>query len=149
MLYLDADHGGFKLKEGLRLRLSRAGIAYRDLGPTRPSRTDDYPIPAQRVARSVSRGPRHRGLLICRSGVGMAIVANKVRGVRAVLAADAWTARRARRDEDANVLALGADRLTAAAAWRIVRAWLTAPFRNAARDRRRLREIQRIERARP
>lgn len=145
MLYIGADHGGYKLKELLKHHLEKSRIPFRDLGARSLNPQDDYPPIAQKVARAVARGRRAGGVLLCRSGVGVAIVANKVKGVRAVLAPDAWLATRAKRDEDANVLCLPAERLTAAQAWQIVRAWRAAPFRGAARDRRRLRQIQRIE----
>ena len=148
MLYLAADHGGFRLKENLKRRLAKAGFTFRDFSSSQATLNDDYPILAGRVAAKVSQGSNDRGLLLCRSGVGMGIVANKFRGVRAVVASDVWTARRSRRDENVNVLTLPAERLAGPAAWAIVRAWLAQPFRNAARDRRRLRQLQRFERGR-
>ncbi len=147
MIYIGADHGGFKLKEQLKRRLRTAKLPFKDLGAHRLDATDDYPLFAARVARAVSRSDKHRGILLCRSGVGVSVAANKIRGVRATVASDSWMAARARRDDNINVLALPADRLTIGAAWKIVRAFLTTKFRNAARDRRRIRQIKALEHA--
>lgn len=146
MIYLGSDHGGYKLKETLKRILRKSRIPFRDVGPRRFNSRDDYPPIAARVARAVARDPKHRGILLCRSGVGVCIAANKVKGVRAVLAGDTWIAKRARRDDDANVICLPSERLKPAAAWAVVRAFLRQPFRNAARDRRRLQQIKRLER---
>jgi RpiB/LacA/LacB family sugar-phosphate isomerase len=109
--------------------------------------TDDYPLFAARVAQAVSRNNKHQGILLCRSGVGVAVVANKIPSIRASVASDTWLAARARRDDNINVLTLPADRLAITAVWKIVRAFLDTGFRNAARDRRRLRQIKAIEHA--
>lgn len=146
MIYLGSDHGGYKLKEQLKRKLGTAKLPFKDLGAHRLDPTDDYPLFAARVARAVSRNDKHRGILLCRSGVGVAVSANKIRGIRSTVASDGWFAARARRDDNVNVLALPADRLDLATAWKIARAFLNTKFRNAARDRRRLRQIQSIER---
>lgn len=147
LIYLGTDHGGYELKEQIKRKLQTAKLPFKDLGAHQHDPTDDYPLIAAQVARAVSRSSQHRGVLLCRSGVGVNIVANKTKNIRAVQAADVWTAERARRDEDANILSLPADRLSTKDAWKIIRVWLSAPFRNSARDRRRLRQIQSIERA--
>ncbi len=148
MIYIGADHGGFSLKESLKRRLRRKRVAFEDVGAFEYDSDDDYPRIARSVTSAVKRNARNRGIIICRSGVGASIAANKVRGIQAVLADDAWTAGRGRRDENANVLALGAEHVTEPQAWRIVTAWLTTRYRNTARDRRRLRQISATERAR-
>ncbi|MBI4093052.1 MAG: RpiB/LacA/LacB family sugar-phosphate isomerase [Candidatus Kerfeldbacteria bacterium] len=147
MLYLGTDHGGYKLKEQLKHMLAKAKIPFIDIGARRLDPSDDYPPIAARVARAVTRDQGNRGILLCRSGVGVAVVANKVMGVRATVAPDPWLARRARRDDNINVLALPADRLTAAASWKIIRTFLATRFRNTTRDRRRIRQIKAIEHA--
>lgn len=147
MIFLGSDHGGFKLKEQLARRLQAAKRPFKDMGAHRLDSSDDYPLIAARVARAVSRGSAHRGILFCRSGVGMSVAANKIRGIRATVATDTWLAGRARRDDDVNVLALPADKLSIAAAWPIVRAFLRTPFRGASRNRRRLRQIKQLEHA--
>lgn len=146
MLYLGADHGGFRLKERLKRQLARRRIPFSDVGALRYELNDDYPDIARSVAALVARHPRHRGLLVCRSGVGVCIVANKQSGIRAVASESTWNAIRSRRDDDANILCLGADRLTDAQAMAILTAWLRTAFRNAARDRRRLKKISNFER---
>lgn len=146
MIYLGADHGGYERKEQLKRYLKRQRVRFMDLGPDRLNTDDDYPLIALRVARAVRTNKRHRGILLCRSGVGVSIVANKVPGIRSVLANTPWTARMARRDEDANILSLSAEQLTAAQARRIVRTWLTARFAGFPRYRRRLKQIGEVER---
>lgn len=147
MLYLGADHGGFSMKRALARRLTRARIPFRDLGAVRLDPNDDYPVYARKVALAVRRKKGNQGIVMCRSGAGASIAANKVRGIRCVLAESVWTVKRARRDDNVNMLALGADRLTSGAAWKIVQAWRGTAFRHATRDIRRLSEIKAIERA--
>jgi len=146
MITIGADHGGYRLKESLKVRLRKAGYRVHDVGAQAHDPKDDYPVFAERLGRIVAKKRTARGILICRNGVGVCIAANKVRGVRAVTAADRWTASRSRTDDDTNVLCLGADRLTGTQAWAIVQKWLSGKFRNADRDRRRLRQIWTIER---
>jgi len=148
MLYLGADHGGFQLKERLKRRLVRRRLPFIDVGANRYDRDDDYPDIARSVAALVARNPRHRGLLLCRSGVGVCIVANKQPGIRAVSSEGTWTAARSRRDDDTNILCLGADHLTEARALAILSTWLRGKFRNSPRDRRRLKKIAGFERER-
>lgn len=146
MLYLGADHGGYRLKEVLKRMFKKSRIPFRDVGAHGLDENDDYPTMAAAVARGVQKNAKNRGILICRSGVGVCIAANKLKDVRAVLAPTTWIAKRARRDDDTNVLCLPSERLKPAAAWAVVRAFLRQPFRNAARDRRRLRQIRSFER---
>ncbi len=147
MLFLGSDHGGFKLKQQLKRKLMQARYDVSDLGAHQLDPDDDYPLIAFRVARAVIRHSSHRGILLCRSGVGAAVAANKINGIRATVATDAWLAGRARRDDDINVLTLPADRLNTAAAWKIVQAFLRTKFRRSPRDRRRLQQIKAIEHA--
>ena len=134
-LLIASDHAGFEMKETLKRALDGMGVPYRDLGVASPDPVD-YPDQARKVAEAVSRGEADRGLLVCGSGQGMAMTANRFRGVRAALAADEETARLSREHNDANVLALGGRRLDAARAERILKVWLETPFaggRHAAR----------------
>ena len=130
-----SDHGGFELKEKLKAVLDRLGVAYRDAG-THSAEAVDYPDYARVVAQAVSRGEVDRGLLVCGSGQGMAMVANRFRGVRAALPFDEETARLSREHNDANVLALGGRVMDHDRAARILEVWLATPFaggRHAAR----------------
>jgi len=126
-LLLASDHAGFELKEHLKNFLGRRGIVYQDIGPTSDDPVD-YPDFAHRVAEAVSAGRAERGLLVCGSGQGMAMTANRHQGVRAALASDEATARLSREHNDANVLALGARLVDAETACRILQVWLETPF---------------------
>ena len=142
---IGADHGGFRLKKTIMRDLAQRGYRVQDLGNTVHDPKDDYPIYAERVAREVAtRGGR--GILICRNGVGMCIVANKLPRVRAVLAPSPAIAKSSRTHDDSNVLCLGSDYLTQAQAKRIVTVWLQTPFDTAMRRKRRIDQIARIER---
>jgi ribose 5-phosphate isomerase B len=134
-LLVASDHAGFELKEKLKRTLDAMGVAYRDLGVASADPVD-YPDQAHRLAEGVSRGEADRGLLVCGSGQGMAMAANRHRGVRAALAADEETARLSREHNDANVLALGGRLIDLDTAERILKVWLETPFaggRHAAR----------------
>ncbi len=126
-LLLASDHAGFELKQRLRATLQRLGIAFDDLGPTSDVRVD-YPDFAHRLASAVARGEAERGVLVCGSGQGMAMAANRHAGVRAALAWDEDSARLSRQHNDANVLALGGRLIDHALAERIVETWLSTPF---------------------
>jgi len=138
---LGADHRGFPLKEKLRVWLLREGYAVLDAGTDSEERTD-YPVYAVAVARAVGRGRTERGILVCGSGIGMSMAANRVKGVRAALANDARLARMSRRHNDANVLCLGADFINPTKARAIVKLWLETPF-EGGRHVRRLRMLER------
>jgi RpiB/LacA/LacB family sugar-phosphate isomerase len=132
---LASDHAGYAEKERLKTLLRDLGIEFEDLG-TSSEESVDYPDYAGRVARAVARGEAVQGLLVCGSGTGMAITANKVPGVRAAVAWSEETARLARQHNDANVLAIGARTTPPDQIPKIVRAWFDAAFeggRHAAR----------------
>lgn len=145
MILVGADHGGYRLKSALLSNLRKHGFAVRDIGAKEFRPTDDYPGIARQVARQVARQPGARGILVCRSGVGMAIAANKIRGIRAVQGGTLAVARRSRREEDTNILTLAADFLTGRQATAIVLAWLREPFRPISRYRRRLQQLARLD----
>ena len=132
---LGADHAGFSEKEKVKKTLDELGIEYEDMG-TYSNESVDYPDFAQKVARSVASGEYPQGLLVCGSGTGMAIAANKVRGVRAAVAWNEDIARLAREHNNANILALPARFTPEEGLEKIVRAWFAANFeggRHAAR----------------
>ncbi len=142
---LGADHAGFALKEELKSWLVGRGYEVVDCG-TQSSDSVDYPDYAALVAGAVSAGKAGRGVLVCGSGIGMAIAANKVTGIRAAACGDAYTARLSREHNDTNVLTLGA-RITARdAAVEILEAWLGAEFAGGRHARRvaKLGELDRV-----
>ena len=140
---LGADHAGLTLKEVVRTWLAGEGHQVLDLG-THTADSVDYPDYAAAVTDALLTGAAERGILVCGTGIGMAMAANKVPGVRAAACADAYTARMAREHNDANVLALGARILSPEAAIEIVRVWLETAF---AGDRhiRRLAKLAALE----
>lgn len=139
-LYLGADHRGFALKEKLRKKLADAGHRVVDLSPTHEA-DDDYPLHAFRVADAMAKDPQSRGILICGSGVGVTMAANRRRHIRAFDAHDEKEIVNARRDEDANVLCLSGDRLSASKALKFIDAFLSTRASNAARHKRRIAEL--------
>ncbi len=138
-----ADHAGYEEKEQLKPLLNELGIQYEDLGTVSPESVD-YPDYARKVAEEVAQGHVDQGLLVCGSGTGMAIAANKVPGVRAAVAWTEETARLAREHNDANVLSLGARVTPAEELPKIVRAWFAAKF-DGGRHARRVEKIREIE----
>ena len=139
-----SDHAGYEEKERLKPLLDKLGIQYQDLGPA-SSESVDYPDYARKVGDEVASGHVDQGLLVCGSGTGMAIAANKVPGVRAAVAWNEEIARLAREHNDANVLALGARTTPANELPGIVRAWFAAKF-GGGRHAQRVEKIRRIER---
>lgn len=142
MLYLGADHRGFGLKESLKRFLTKNGIQFEDFGAATLSPDDDFIDYAIPVAQAVAADPAvHRGILMCGSGVGMDIAANKVRGVRAALVRSVHQAIGSRKDDDANVLVLDADETSGVDATDIVQVWLATPFSDEPRYRNRLDKL--------
>jgi len=147
MILISSDHGGYALKEDLKAYLRELGHEVRDLGPDNGDPVD-YPEFGVEVARRIARGEAERGVLLCGTGIGMSIVANKVPGVRAALVHDPYTARMAREHNDANVLVIGGRTTDPARAREMVRAWLEARF-EGGRHARRIAKIREVERQRP
>ncbi len=142
---LGADHAGVELKDALKRELDARGVAYEDFGTT-GSASVDYPDFAAAVARGVSEGRFDRGVLVCGSGIGMAITANKVAGVRAAAIGDTTAARLSREHNDLNVLALGARATPLPLAVEILQTFLDTPF-EGGRHAGRVRKIHDTERA--
>jgi len=140
-----ADHAGYELKVEIINLLGELGHTYRDFGPYEKEPKDDYPDFGVPVARAVAKGEFDLGILICGNGVGMCILANKVRGIRAALCHDTFSARSSREDDDANVLCLGARVIGVELAKEIVKTWLSATFSGADRHRRRLKKVMGLE----
>lgn len=142
---LGGDHGGFVLKNELILRL-REDYEILDLGAHTLDPNDDYPDFALAVARSVASGKAQRGIIICGSGVGACIAANKVPNVRACLCHDTYSAHQGVEHDDMNVLCLGARVIGLELATELVKAFLSANFSGDTRHRRRLDKVLAIER---
>jgi ribose 5-phosphate isomerase B len=142
---LGCDHRGLKLKQVIIGLLTELGHDYHDFG-CYTSDSVDYPDIAKQVAEAVASGKFDHGILICSSGIGMSIAANKVKGIRAALCCDIIGAERARRHNDANILCLGEDAVEPGAAMDIVKVYLSSAF-EGGRHLRRLEKIRRLEAA--
>ena len=144
---LAADHAGAALKADLLRRLEGAGLGheYVDLGGDGSDPTDDYPDFARRLGRAVRDGEASRGILICGSGVGASVAASKIRGVRAAVCHDTYSARQGVEHDDLNVLTLGARVIGPEPAFECVLAFLRATFSGDARHVRRLGKVLEIE----
>lgn len=146
MIYLAADHRGFQLKEEFKKYLTQQGHEVEDLGAFAYDQADDYPDFAVAVAEKVAENPQaNRGILICGSGHGMDMAANKFAGVRAALCFNPQVAVQSREHEDANVLVLASDHLDETEAKDIVLIWLGKQFDGAERNIRRLGKIKELE----
>jgi ribose 5-phosphate isomerase B len=141
---LACDHGGFELKEELKTFLKSLGIELIDMG-TFNEDSVDYPDFGVLVAEKVSRGELEKGILICGTGIGMSIVANKFPRIRAALANDLYSSRCSREHNDANILIIGGRIVGKELAKEIVKVWLETPFAGG-RHRRRLEKIEALER---
>lgn len=147
LIFIGADHRGFNLKEKIKKELTDSGYEVIDSGNDRHEEGDDYVDFALKVAKEVSLEPTsRRGVLVCGSGVGVDIVANKVRGVRSALCFSPEQAMASREHDDANVLSLPSDFLDEDTANRIVFSWLQAKFDGKEDHQRRLDKLSRIER---
>ena len=144
-IVLGADHAGFELKDKIKQKLIAAGITVDDRGTDSPASVD-YPDYAQAVADAVAGKGADLGILVCSTGIGMSIAANKVPGIRAAKVDTEFEAERSREHNDANVLTLGADTVSADEALKIVDKWLATPFSNGERHERRVKKIAGIER---
>ena len=143
MIAIGSDHGGYKLKEELKKYMDEKNIEYKDFG-TMSEESVDYPNIAKAVAKAIQSKECEKGLLICRSGIGMSICANKFKGIRCTPCYNEETAKYARMHNDSNILALGADYVTTNEAICIFRMWLATEF-EGGRHQERLKLIEEIE----
>jgi len=141
---LGSDHGGYQLKENLKEYLKGLNVEYIDFG-CENEKSVDYPDIGFKVAIEVKSGKYDRGILICGTGIGMSVVANKVRGIRAALCYNEFTARCAREHNDANILVLGGRVIGSGLAEEIVKVWLNAKFCQKERHINRLNKIKQEE----
>jgi ribose 5-phosphate isomerase B len=142
---IGADHGGYPLNEKVIEELTRAGHQITDFGTHDGSIPDDYPDYAKLVGEAVQNGVAEIGILICGSGVGAAVAANKLYGIRAALCGDTYSAHQSREHDDCNVLCLGARVVGVELALEIMRAFVAARFTGEERHRRRLAKVQALE----
>ena len=141
MLGIGSDHGGFQLKQAIMAHLRKRGIEYKDFG-TYSEASCDYPEYGRAVALAVAAGECDRGILICGTGIGISITANKVPGIRCALCTDCFCAEATRQHNDANMLALGGRVVGEGLALKIVDTFLDTPFSG---DERHVRRIAKIE----
>lgn len=142
---IGSDHAGFEDKEKIKRQLDELGVDYEDVG-TNSTESVDYPVYAKKVAEKVASGEAEQGILVCGSGNGMQIAANKVHGIRAALAWNAETARLARQHNDANILSVPARMIPPEEVSKVIESWLAAKF-EGGRHARRVEEISEMEKA--
>ena len=135
MLALGCDHGGYELMQEVKKHLENRGIAYHDFGCS-STESVDYPIYGKKVAEAVARGEFEKGILICGTGIGISIAANKVKGIRACVCSEPYTAKLSRMHNNSNVLAFGARVVGSELAKMITEAWLDAEFEGGRHERR-------------
>jgi len=146
MIFIGADHRGYNLKENLKAYLKELRFEFKDLGAKELIVDDDYPDYALAVAQKVAEDPENnRGILICGSGVGVDIVANKIKGIRSALCFSIEQAQASRNDDDTNILSLPADFISEESAKEIVKMWLETPFSGLEHYARRIEKISEIE----
>lgn len=143
MIAIGSDHGGYKLKEEIKKYLSEIGIEYKDFGTYSEERTD-YPIYAKKVAEAINSKECDKGILLCKSGCGMAIVANKFKGIRAGLVINENEAKFAKADDDINVITISGNNTSIEEAIKIIRMWLGTEFKGG-RYQERIEMINKIE----
>ena len=141
MIALGCDHGGYALMQEVIAYLEKEKIAYKNFG-TNSEESCDYPVYAKKVAHAVADGECDKGILICGTGIGVSITANKIKGIRAALCGDCFSAKATREHNDANILALGARVVGVGLALEIVKVFLETPFSNNQRHIRRISQIE-------
>ena len=141
MIAIASDHGGYEYKQIIMQHLNDRQIAYQDFGCFSAD-SCDYPDYAQPVAKAVASGEFEKGILICGTGIGMSIAANKVHGIRAAVCGDAFSAKATREHNDANILCMGARVISEAKALEITDIFLDTPFSEDERHKRRISKIE-------
>lgn len=145
MIYLGTDHRGYNLKEEIKRFLEQEKTEFEDLGNLEYDEEDDYPDFAKKVAEKISsNSKKNRGILICGTGIGMSIVANKFKEVRAGLCLSRYMAKRAVEEDDINILCLAADITDTETSEKIIKEWLKAKFKNKECYKRRLEKIAKL-----
>lgn len=137
MIAIACDHGGYELKQELMAHLTERGIEFKDFGCDSPA-SCDYPVYAKKVTDAIISGECERGILLCGTGIGMSMAANKVAGIRAAVCSDCFSAQATREHNDANVLCMGARTVGAGLALMIADIFIDTPFSNDERHVRRI-----------
>ena len=140
LIAIGSDHGGFELKEEIKKHLEERGLEYKDFGTDSTAATD-YTIYGKKVAKAILSGECTKGILICGTGIGISITANRFPGIRAALCSDCFSAEATRLHNDANILAKGGRVVGPGLAVKIVDTFLDTPFSNEERHKRRIRQI--------
>lgn len=141
MIALGCDHGGYELKQEIKKYLDENQVAYRDFGCDGLEATD-YPIYAKKVVQAILSGECEKGILICGTGIGISITANRYKGIRAALCSDCFSAEATRLHNDANILAMGGRVVGPGLAVKIVDTFLNTPFSDAERHKNRIAQIE-------
>ena len=141
MIALGSDHGGWALKQEVMKHLDARGLEYKDYG-TYSEDSCDYPVYGKAVAHAVADGECEKGIIICGTGIGISITANKIKGIRAALCSDCFSAEMTRLHNDANILAMGARVVGPGLALKIVDTFLDTPFSGDERHIRRIKQIE-------
>lgn len=141
MIALGCDHGGYDLMQEVKAHLEKRGIEYKDYG-TYTKESCDYPVYGKKVAEAIVSGECEKGILICGTGIGISIAANKVKGIRAAVVSDCFSAQATREHNDANIIAFGGRVVGAGLALKIVDTFLDTPFSNGERHIKRISMIE-------
>lgn len=141
MIALGCDHGGYALMQEVKAHLEERGLEYKDFG-TYSEESCDYPVFGKKAAQAVASGECEKGVLICGTGIGISITANKIRGIRAALCGDCFSAQATRQHNDANMLAMGARTTGPGLALMILDTFLDTPFSGEERHARRIAQIE-------
>jgi len=146
MIYLGADHRGYNLKEEIKKSFKLDDIEFKDLGNLNYDENDNYPDFVKKVAGEVLSNPKeNKGILLCGTGIGMSIAANKFKGIRAGLCLSGYMAKRAVEEDDINILCLAADITDIGTIKKIIKEWLKARFKDEERYKKRIEKILEIE----
>ena len=144
MIVIASDHGGYALKQELMAHLKEKGVEFEDIG-TYSEASCNYPEYAERAARGVAEGKYEKGILVCGTGIGMSLAANKIPGIRCALLSDVMSARLTREHNDTNMMAIGAGVTGEMLALEIVDTWLGTEFSHAERHQRRIDKVMALE----
>ncbi len=144
-LFLGSDHAGYKLKEEIKTFLDKKKIPYEDLGTNSPQKCD-YPLYAKKVANKVikDKTKKSKGILICGTGTGMCMAANKIKGVRAANIYDSYTAQMSRKHNNANIACLRARKFSPAKTLKLIQLWLKTPFSQKSRHKKRIKMLNQL-----